>query len=168
MLYWVRGRRGHPPVIPAKDHLSFLNLVEIHMLGVFRRFHRVPLQKLRRVIAALARRFPHEAHPLATRRFWTDGKSVFTEQLGQLVSLSEPGQLALPQVVECYARRVKWEGSVPRRLFPFTTRPTFETLEDPPRNVVIDPAVTFGRPVVAGTRITTAVVRAIRSGRVDA
>src|SRR5262245_27639092 len=34
-----------------------------------------------------------------------------------------------------------------------TTRPEFETAADPSRNMVIDPAVAFGRPVVAGTRI---------------
>jgi uncharacterized protein (DUF433 family) len=158
VLYWTRGRTGHPPVIRVKKLLSFLNLVEIHMLGVFRRYHGVPLQKLRKVITNLARRFPGEIHPLATRKYWTDGSSVFTEQFDELVSLSEPGQLALRQVVECYARRVQWEGSTPRRLFPFTTRPELETLEDPPRSVVIDPAVAFGRPVIAGTRIKTAVL----------
>ena len=155
---WARGRRGQPPAIRADGQLSFLNLVEIHMLGVFRRSHGVPLQKLRKVIATLAKRYPGEKHPLATRKFWTDGESVFTDEIGKLVSLDEPGQLALPDVVECYARRVQWDGSTPRRLFLFTTRPEFETAEDPSRNIVIDPAVAFGRPVVAGTRITADVL----------
>ncbi|MFY9345774.1 MAG: DUF433 domain-containing protein [Planctomycetota bacterium] len=155
VLYWARGRDGRPPVIRAKDGLSFLNLVEIHMLGVFRRFHGVTLQKLRKVVVGLAKRYPNERHPLATRKFWTDGKSVFTEEIGKLVSLDQPGQLALPRVVECYAARVQWDGSAPRRLFPFTTRPEMERLEPEPRSVVIDPRVAFGRPVVAGTRITT-------------
>lgn len=106
----------------------------------------------------LAKRHPDEPHPLATRKFWIEGKSVFTDELGKLVSLSEPGQLALPKVVECYAKRVQWEGSLPRRLFPFTTRPELDSAEDPPRSIVIDPAVAFGRPVVAGTRITTAML----------
>lgn len=158
VLYWTRGRIGHAPVIRVKERLSFLNLVEIHMLGVFRRYHRVPLQKLRKVVMHLAKRFPDEPNPLATRKYWTDGSSVFTEHFDKLISLSEPGQLALPEVVECYARRVQWDGSTPRRLFPFTTRPELETREDPPRSVVIDPAIAFGRPVIAGTRITTAVL----------
>jgi uncharacterized protein (DUF433 family) len=158
VLYWTRGRTGHPPVIRAKDRLTFLNLVEVHMLCVFRRYHGVPLQKLRRVVTTLARRYPHEANPLATRRFWIDGKSVFTEELGDLVSLSEPGQLALPEVVELYAKRVEWSGSTPRRLFLFTTRPELEVDEEPPKSIVIDPAIAFGQPVVAGTRITADVL----------
>jgi uncharacterized protein (DUF433 family) len=154
--YWTRGRPGHPPVIRARGLLSFLNLVEIHMLGVFRRYHGVPLQKLRRIITTLAKRYPQQEHPLATRRFWLDGKSLFTEELGSLVSLSEPGQLAFPEIVERYAKRVEWVGSSPRRLFVFTTRPDLESHDDPPKTIVIDPAVAFGQPVVAGTRITAA------------
>jgi uncharacterized protein (DUF433 family) len=158
VLYWTRGRPGHPPVIRAKHQLSFLELVEIHMLGVFRRYHRVPLQKLRRVLTTLAKRYPDEAHPLATRRFWLDGRSVFTEELGDLVSLSEPGQLALRDVVELYAKRVEWGGSTPRRLFLFTTRPELEIDAELPKSIVIDPAVAYGQPVVAGTRITADVL----------
>lgn len=158
VLYWLRGRPGHPPVIRAKPRLSFLNLVEIHMLGVFRRYHKVPLQKLRRVVTTLAKRYPEEDHPLATRRFWLDGKSVFTEELGDLVSLSEPGQLALPDVVELYAKRVEWDGSMPRRLFLFTTKPELEVADTPPRSIVIDPAIAYGQPVVAGTRISADVL----------
>ncbi len=156
--YWTKGRPGHPPVIKTKGMLSFLNLVEIHMLGVFRRFHGVPLQQLRKAVTTLAKRYPEQRHPLATRRFWTDGKSVFTDELGKLVSLDVPGQLALPKVVECYAARVQWQGSTPLRLFPFTTKPELESTDAAPRRVVIDPQVAFGRPVLAGTRITTRVL----------
>jgi hypothetical protein len=56
MLYWTRGRTRHPPVIRAKERQTFLNLVEVHMLGVFRRYHGAPLQKLRRVVRTLAKR----------------------------------------------------------------------------------------------------------------
>ncbi len=156
--YWTKGRPGHPPVIKAKGQLSFLNLVEVHMLGVFRRFHQVPLQQLRRVVTTLAKRHPDERHPLATRRFWTDGKSVFTDEIGKLVSLDAPGQLALRKVVESYAARVEWRGSSPRRLFPFTTKPEVESSEPSLQSVMIDPEVAFGRPVITGTRITTRVL----------
>lgn len=156
--YWTKGRPGHPAVIKAKDRLSFLNLVEVHMLGVFRRFHQVPLQQLRRVVSTLAKRYPDERHPLATRRFWTDGKSVFTDEIGKLVSLDEPGQLAWREVVELYAARVEWRGSSPRRLFPFTTKPELESVDQTAHSVVIDPQVAFGRPVITGTRITTRVL----------
>lgn len=153
VLYWTRGRGGQPPVIRAGKRLSFFNLVEIHMLGLFRRYHRVPLQKLRRALVTLTRRLPGERHPLATRAFWTDGGEVLTRELGSLVSLSEQGQRTLPEVVESYARRIEWQGRMPKRLFVFTTRPEIDRAEESPRNIVIDPSIAFGRPVVAETGI---------------
>jgi uncharacterized protein (DUF433 family) len=41
------------------------------------------------------------------------------------------------------------------RLYPFTRAPR---LPEAPRIVVIDPTVMFGRPVITGTRVATAMV----------
>lgn len=40
------------------------------------------------------------------------------------------------------------------RLYPFTRKRTLEE----PRSIVIDPFISFGRPVLAGTGISTAIV----------
>jgi len=159
VLYWTKGDGSHRPVLRMDRLLSFMNLVEVHMLGVFRRQHGVSLQRLRRVVSALARKFPGERHPLATRRFWTLNKDVLVETLGVHESLSEPGQAVFPGIVECFSRRVQWDGSVPRRLFPFPVSNVEQVQEhDYPKNIAIDPNVVFGKPFVVGTRITTSVL----------
>ena len=54
--------------------LSFVNLVEVHVLDALRREHDIPLQKTRGVLRLLARLFPGEAHPLADRDLLTAGR----------------------------------------------------------------------------------------------
>jgi hypothetical protein len=73
---WVVGRK-YPtgsglkffaPLIPLADPrdrlLSFVNLVEAHVLDAIRREHAVALPKVRQAIAYLRTRFPSK-HPLA-------------------------------------------------------------------------------------------------------
>lgn len=162
LRYWTRGRGGTPPVIKtAGVMLSLVNLVEVHMVSMFRGIHDVPLQRIRRAIAEMAARFPEEAHPLATRKFWTMGRDIFTKHLdGNYVSLVEPGQMAFPSLIECYADRVVWRGGLPSRLFPWTVNRITETSADNlRRSVVIDPGVAFGRSVITGTRVTTKAIK---------
>jgi uncharacterized protein (DUF433 family) len=162
LRYWTRGRGGTPPVIrPTDALLSLVNLVEVHMVSMFRGLHRVPLQRIRRAITVMARRFPGEAHPLATRKFWTDGRDIFTQHFhGHYESLIEPGQMAFTDVVECYAQRVRWSGGLPDQLFPWTVNRIAEASADNlRRSVVIDPGIAFGRSVIAGTRVTTKAIK---------
>ncbi len=97
------GSRLFRPVITLPDRrlglLSFINLVEAHVLDAIRREHEVPLQ--------------------------------------------------------AYLRRVEWDAAgVVARLYPFTRKRT----PDEPKAVVIDPRISFGRPVLAGSGIPTAVI----------
>jgi uncharacterized protein (DUF433 family) len=82
---------------------------------------------------------------------------------GQFVNITKYGQGVLRQLLEAHLRRIERdpnEGTV-LRLFPFVRPP--DKLADlgapegerQPRAVTIDPVVSFGRPVVAGTRIPT-------------
>ena len=87
---WVAGRKyptgGGPrffrPIIElpegARAGLSFVNLVEAHVLDAIRRHHQVPLNKIRDGIAYLRRHFGSK-HPLAEQRFQTDGIDLFIE-----------------------------------------------------------------------------------------
>ena len=50
------------------------------------------------------------------------------------------------------------EHGVAIRLFPFTRRRDEAAAPDAPRIISIDPAVAFGRPVIAGSRVPTAEV----------
>jgi len=80
------------------------------------------------------------------------------EQYGSLINLSQEGQIAFKSLLETHLKRIVWtDAGAPIRLFPFT-RITEHPTGDEPRSVVIDPAVSFGRPVLVGTGIPTSVV----------
>ncbi len=85
----------------------------------------------------------------------TDGVHLFIERYGQLINISRDGQLAMRAVIDAYLERIERDAKgLPVRLFPFTRRRAL----DEPRAVVIDPAVSFGRPVLIGTGIPTVVI----------
>jgi uncharacterized protein (DUF433 family) len=163
---WTLGRRyptqagskSFTPIIriadPAGRLLSFQNLLELHVLGSIRRFHHVELKAIRRAIRYLRERLSSEC-PLLDRQMLTDGKDLFIEQYGELVNISQQGQMEMKRVLSLYLRRLEWnpEGFVVR-LFPFTR----DLFEQSPRLVSIDPQIHFGKPCIARTRITTAIV----------
>ena len=164
---WVAGRR-YPkadgeglfePVIMAPQGkpllLSFTNLVEAHVLAAIRK-HGVRLPNIRSAIGYLQKHYGID-HPLADARFKTDGLNLFIEHLGQLVNVSMQGQLAMREVMEAHLQRVEHDQEgLAARLFPFTRFGATEV--DQPRTVMIDPRIAFGRPVLAGTGIPTAVL----------
>lgn len=152
------GRRFFEPIIvlPDKDRslLSFMNLVEVHVLDAIRREHEIPLPKVRRALDYLTAQFPSK-HPLADQTFETDGLDLFIQKFHQLINISQRGQLAMRSLLQAHLRRVERDPKgVPVRLFPFTRK----RQPDEPRVVVIDPYVSFGRPVLVGTGIATVVI----------
>lgn len=164
---WVFGRRYpteagektfHPllkiadPKTPA---LSFHDLVELHVLGAIRREHQVHMPAVRKAIAFLRKTFDTQ-YPLSSRAMLTDGKDLFIEHYGKLVSVSEQGQMALKEVLELYLKRIDRSPSgLPIRLFPYTRA---DIRQAPPKSIVIDPRVQFGRPCLVGTGITTSII----------
>lgn len=65
------------------------------------------------------------------------------------------GQMAMPELVDAYLRRIERnEHGLALRLYPFTRKRQL----DEPRVVAIDPRISFGRPVLVGTGIRTAIV----------
>jgi len=163
---WVIGRHYKaggekrlfkPLLIPAdaKQHLlSFFNLVEAHVLNALRQRHRIALAKVRSALDYLKIHFP-SAHPLADRGFQTDGADVFLQRYGQLINLSQEGQLAMRSVIAEHLRRVERDASGrAAKLYLFTGTPRPEAA----KVVVVDPQVSFGRPVLVGTGIATAVI----------
>lgn len=152
------GRTFSKPIIflPEKDRhlLSFVNLVEAHVLDAIRREHKISLQKVRRALDYLTKHFPSR-HPLAEQNFETDGLDLFVQKYGQLINLSRTGQLAIRSLLEAHLRRIDRDtAGLPVRLFPFTRKRQPEE----PKAVVIDPYVSFGRPVLVGTGIATAII----------
>ena len=148
------------PADPAGVRLSFLNLVEAHVLRALRTEHGIALSAVRTALGYAETKLGIE-RVLLSESLLTGAGEVFIEHYGELVSLSRSGQLALRRVLELYLRRVERDDRhIPLRLFPFLTPGDRET-----QSVAIDPAVSGGRPVLAGSGITTAaIVRRIDQG----
>lgn len=152
------GRKFFRPVFDLPDAkqplLSYTNLVEAFVLSSLRRTHMIDLGKIRTAIRALGRDFDSK-HPLAEHRFQTYGKDVFVEKYGHLIDVGRDGQLAMRQVLQEYLTRVEHDPSgKAAKLYPFIRL----SGTDQPKTVVINPYVSFGKPVIAGTGLPTHVV----------
>lgn len=145
---------------PADERLrllSFENLCELHLLAVIRRHHRVQLAQVRTAVEYMRDRLG-EDRPLASGRFRTNGIDLFVEHAGELLNVSKHGQRALREDFERALARVEYsaDASQPIRLFPFTRPPA--RAEEQPKSVVVDPALSFGRPVLTGAFVRTEVI----------
>lgn len=135
--------------------LSFLNLVEAHVLAALRRKHHVSLPAVRRALDFVARRL-RTARPLAELQFQTDGVDLFVERLGALVNVTQEGQTEMADVLREHLKRVERDAQgVPIRLFLVTRS---DARSGQPSTVVMDPRIAFGRPVLAGRAVPTAVL----------
>jgi uncharacterized protein (DUF433 family) len=148
-------KRASPVIEPAQRTpimLSFLNLVELHVLEAIRHRYHVRLPQIRTAVRYVGTHLG-VAHPLANERFETDGVDLFVRRFGELINASREGQTAIAELLRRHLRRIEHDRiGLAIRLYPFTR----SRHEDEPRVVVIDPAVAFGRPAIAGTGIATA------------
>jgi len=171
---WVNGRkyptasgqRFFKPLIQlaAPGNLSFYNLVEAHILLSTRKKHKVEMPSIRRAIDYVRKTYP-SAHPLLSEDFLTDGKDLFIKKIEgpkrreQTINVSSWGQLGLGPILDFYLHRIERDDKGwPIRLFPVRMNWPGDLANDPPRVVVIDPAVSSGRPVVNGTGIMAEVI----------
>lgn len=176
---WMKGRdyevaegrrKRWEPVIQIADRprslLSFNNLIEAHVLKAIRTRHGVPM---RGVLVAL--HHAREAHGIE-RLFLSDelraveyrpedanasanAGALFLEKLGEVEQISEGGQLVIRNALTRHLERIDRDASgMPIRLFPFVSH-------YPGRDILIDPRISFGRPVLAkrGIRVATLVDR---------
>ena len=163
---WISGVRYHSDrsnfepviIVPPSEivQLSFVNLVEAHVLVALRRVHKVRLQDIRVALDTLEKQFPEQPHPLAFKSFATDGKYLFLKDLGQLINLSKRGQLEMEEVIDMYLHRIEYDTSGPVILYPFTRDSVQE--DDQPKAVLMNPYISFGRPVLAGRGVPTELV----------
>ena len=158
---WTRGQpyrlqdgrvRRFLPIIqlPAGDppRLSFMNLLESHVVNALRR-KGLPFQKVRRALEYLNKHFP-SPHPLLDRDFLTDGWSILIDHMRTLVNITSDGQIEMKEIVAAHLQRIaRNTQGLPVRFYPFTRRGH----ADDPRSVVIDPRLSFGRPVMVGTGV---------------
>jgi uncharacterized protein (DUF433 family) len=157
------GRTSFKPVItlPHADlgSLSFVNLVEAHVLHAVQGEHHFPLPKipLPRVHSALdyvRKRFGSK-HPLAEKRFETEGVNLFIARFQGLIPVSESRQAAIREHIQAHLDRIEYDSvGFAVCLYPFTRRGDLNQ----PKSVVIDPYISFGRPTIRGTGISTSII----------
>ena len=143
---------------PKAKRLSFINLVELFVLGAIRRKHDVGLRQVRQAVAYLKRIFP-SPHPLADHEFQTNGIDLFAEKFGQLLNLTKEGQVEIGELLRDYLKCVRRDpAGVPIKLYLVPRNPRLDITKREHGAVVIDPRFGFGRPVLDGTGIRTDVV----------
>ena len=128
------------------------------MLAAIRRTHLVAMEKVRSAIQYLGEHAHSDRdrlHPLVSREMETDGLDLFVQECGHLVNISKAGQLAMREMLGQALKRIDRDPSgVPVRLYPFTRAET----ADAPALIVVDPSLSAGRPVLAGTGLATVLI----------
>ncbi|NOT20306.1 MAG: DUF433 domain-containing protein [Sideroxydans sp.] len=95
--------------------------------------------------------------PLINRQFHTNGIDLFVEHASELLNVSREGQEALRGDFEQALARIERDNQgAPIRLFPFSR--TSASSSTQPKSIVIDPRLSFGRPVLAHAAIPTEVI----------
>lgn len=155
---WFRGRSpgSRSPVfrsdfepVDGEYAISFLDLVDVFVAGQLRE-HGISLQTLRRVYARLAGDL-QTAHPFSRKELLSDGKIVLVR------GLDKQGQEELTEVLSR-------QKVFPQILLPFLKRIDYDHASDLARRwhiadqIVIDPAISFGKPIVENVGIPTAVL----------
>jgi len=137
-----------------KKLLSFMNLLEVHVLVGLRNYHKFSLQHVRRVIIYVKKRYPSN-HPLINNKFQTDGVNLFVARYGELINASHSGQREMKILLQANLSRIDRDNKgLPTRLNLYIRK---QDLNEP-NIVVIDPKISFGRPSLRGTNIPTAVI----------
>ena len=157
--YWTRGNRDNEPVVNLAladpPRLSFMNLLECHMLSALRSVYSVRLPKVRAALITLANIVPSD-HPLIDAHLETDNIDIFLRELKseEIINVSRWGQRAMKDVLRFHLKRIDTSAEGMLRFFPFVE----EKRETEPKVIVMTPTIAFGRPVISGTAIPTALV----------
>lgn len=144
------------PADASAKLLSFANLCELHILSVIRRNHNIPLSKVRDSISYVQSKLGTD-RPLIAQQFKTNGIDLFVEHASHLLNVSKQGQEALRGDFALALARIERDRSgMPIRLFPFS-RSTAPGAKQP-KSIVIDPRLSFGRPVLSDVAVPTEII----------
>lgn len=153
--YTSQGTRAHvaplwePELASANRHieLSFRDLIELRFVRAFLGAG-LGLRAVRACID-YARVLTNESHPLSTRSFRTDGKTIFLESLREsgeveLLDLKRK-QYAIHNVIERTFRDLDVENGRVSRWRPYRGKDS----------IVLDPGRAFGQPIAAAFGVPT-------------
>lgn len=167
---WVAGRpyrtaggpRRFEPLIATPDRgssLSFSNLIEAHVLKALRGEHGVQMRAVRQAIQ-YAEQTLAVTRLLLRPELMTTGGDLVIEHYGELLNLTNSGQMAIKTVLHAYVRRIDRDPMG----FPVRLHPIVDADRDGIRHIALDPRLAFGRPILVGSGVSTAAIAA----RIDA
>jgi uncharacterized protein (DUF433 family) len=164
MLGYQRKGKGYGPLWVGElndtalntPSVSFRDLLELRMVAAFAK-HGVATSVIRKTIDTARQDFGSD-FPLSTKRFLTDGKKIFLEAIdaggtdGETMVDVVRRQFVFSSIIRpSILGSVEFDGETPRRWFPLGTRR---------RQVLLDPEIQFGAPIVAGAGIPTDTIAA--------
>ncbi len=136
-------------------HFNFLTLIEVFTVAQLRG-HGVTPMTLRNARDELSDRY-ETPYPFAMEGLLVSGRKMLKE-LGEEVylELGTNGQQAFVKFIEPFCFKIEFDAAsqLAERFFP----------EGEDRMVVVDPRHAFGRPVIAGTNITTEALASLANG----
>ena len=140
------------PQLPQYDghmELSFRDLIELRFVHAFTEAG-VGLKAIRNCLD-VAREAVNDQRPFSTRRFKTDGKTIFLESLNRITDESElldlrKQQYAIPAVLQQAFKDLDIAEDVVSRWRPYKGK----------ESIVIDPTRAFGQPIASASGIPTA------------
>lgn len=157
LRYWLTGFNRMPPVVvPVQGgpvRLSFLNLLECHVLAGMRKLYDLKLPKVRSAVKRVTQEMG-KPHPLVTQVFLTDRKDLFVGRMGEIINVSRPQQQMGFDFYKMFLERVEVGPKGTMRFFPFVVEPSASE----PKTIEINPFIGFGKPVISGTAISTAII----------
>ena len=162
---WFFGQPGFAPFFVPADpdgkQLSFDNLVEAFALSwVNEQYRELRHTRIRRALDYVRQHFPQYERPLITKRFSTDGKFLFIQDLQQgeepdaiipdatTVNASKWGQLLLPSMNKVLELIEYDEADLAKIVYPTQGH----------KLIAINPSLSSGRPVVKGTGILASII----------
>jgi uncharacterized protein (DUF433 family) len=142
------------PLLPAHEghvELSFRDLIELRFVHQFNEAG-IGLRAIRACLD-LAREVAHDPLPFSSRRFRTDGRTIFMETIrgsdsgSELLDLKKR-QYVIGRVLERTFKDMDTDDTVVTRWRPFHGK----------SSIVIDPARSFGQPIADEAGIPTATI----------
>jgi uncharacterized protein (DUF433 family) len=139
---------GDYPLVGGDFALSFHDLIDVYVAGQLRE-HGVSLKTVRLVYQKMQKNLGTK-HPFCRRELLSDGKVVFTRSVNEWRE----------ELTEVLTN----QGVFPQIILPFLKRIDYERVTDLARRwriadqVVLDPGICFGKPIVEAVGIPTSVL----------
>jgi uncharacterized protein (DUF433 family) len=155
---WFRITRDRRPIfrsdyapLNGKASISFLDLIDVFVAGQLRN-HGVSLQTLRKVYKKLGKDFA-TPHPFSRKELLSDGKVVFTRGLNLIgkeeIQEALTNQLVFPEIILPFLKKIDYDE--------VTSLALRWHIAD---QIVLDPGICFGKPIVEKTGIPTYILSA--------